>query len=79
MKSGTGNDPPSEIAGGFCLKESTIMTAITITVPPDVLRRIDDLRQLELLSRAAWLRREVVLAVRANDHIEATTKPGQVA
>jgi hypothetical protein len=48
------------------------MTAITITVPPDVLRRIDDLRQLELLSRAPWLRREVVLAVRANDHVEAT-------
>jgi hypothetical protein len=48
------------------------MTAITITVPPDVLRRIDALRQLELLSRAGWLRREVVLAVRANDHVEST-------
>jgi hypothetical protein len=45
------------------------MTAITITVPPDVLKWIDELRQLELLSRSAWLRREVVLAVRANDHV----------
>jgi hypothetical protein len=52
------------------------MTEIRITVPPDVLRRIDDLRQLELLSRAAWLRREVVLAVRANDHIEAMETRG---
>jgi hypothetical protein len=56
----------------FAWKKGNAMTAITITVPPDVLRRIDDLRQLELLSRAAWLRREVVLAVRANDHVEAT-------
>jgi predicted transcriptional regulator len=52
------------------------MTAITITVSSDVLRRIDELRQLELLSRSAWLRREVVLAVRANDHIEAMETKG---
>jgi hypothetical protein len=64
--------PPRRKPAGFHLKKGDTMTAITITVPPDVLRRIDDLRQLELLSRAAWLRREVVLAVRANDHVEAT-------
>jgi hypothetical protein len=40
------------------------------------LRRIDVLRQLELLSRSAWLRREVVLAVRANDHVEAMETKG---
>jgi hypothetical protein len=55
------------------------MTAITITIPPDVIRRIDELRQLEFLTRTAWLRREVVLAVRANDHVGATTKPEQRA
>jgi hypothetical protein len=69
----SGNAPAARKPAGFNLKKGdTAMTAITITVPPDVLRRIDDLRQLELLSRAAWLRREVVLAVRANDHVEAT-------
>jgi len=42
------------------------MTTIAVAVPPDVLKRIDELRERELLSRAAWLRREVVLAVRAS-------------
>ena len=52
------------------------MTAITVTVPPEVLSRIDELRQLEFLSRTAWLRREIVLAVRSNDQV-AVTKPEQ--
>jgi metal-responsive CopG/Arc/MetJ family transcriptional regulator len=42
------------------------MTAITVTLPPDVVERIDQLRELELLSRSNWLRREIVMAVRAN-------------
>jgi hypothetical protein len=64
--------------GGFFVEEGdTAMTAITITVPSDVLRRIDELRQLELLTRTAWLRREVVLAVRVNDHIEAPRQQSQ--
>ena len=41
------------------------MTSVTITIPPDVLRIIDDLRAVEYLSRSSWLRREIVLAVRA--------------
>jgi len=40
------------------------MTAITVNLPPDVIQRIDELREVELLSRSNWLRREVVLAVR---------------
>jgi len=40
------------------------MTAITVNLPPDVIKRIDELREVELLSRSNWLRREVVLAVR---------------
>ena len=56
----------------FCLmasgrlkdKETEAMTAITVSLPPDVIQRIDELRELELLSRSNWLRREVVLAVR---------------
>jgi metal-responsive CopG/Arc/MetJ family transcriptional regulator len=42
------------------------MTAITVTVPPDVLKVIDELREREFLSRSSWLRREVILAVRAS-------------
>jgi len=42
------------------------MTAITISVPPDVLKTIDELRQREFLSRSSWLRREIILAVRAS-------------
>jgi Ribbon-helix-helix protein, copG family len=62
-----GNTPAARKPAGFRFEgKETTMTAITITVPPDVLRRIDELRQLELLSRSAWLRREVVLAVRAS-------------
>jgi hypothetical protein len=48
------------------LKENTNMTAITVIVPPDVVQTIDHLRALEMLSRAAWLRREIVLAIRAS-------------
>jgi len=40
------------------------MTEITVRLPPDVVARIDELREVELLSRSNWLRREVVLAVR---------------
>jgi len=46
------------------------MTSIVVSVPPDVLKRIDELRERELLSRSAWLRREVVLAVRASTRDE---------
>jgi hypothetical protein len=42
------------------------MTAITVTVPADVARANDELRSLEMLTRAAWLRREIVLAIRAS-------------
>jgi hypothetical protein len=34
--------------------------------PDDVARAIDELRSLEMLTRAAWLRREIVLAIRAS-------------
>jgi hypothetical protein len=72
--------PLGDSPAGFRLKEATYddnpLTTIRISVPHDVVRRIDDLRQLELLSRSAWLRREVVLAVRANDHIEAVETKG---
>jgi hypothetical protein len=61
---------------GFLFEGDTTMTAITVTVPPEVLSRIDELRQLEFLSRTAWLRREIVLAVRSNDQV-AVTKPEQ--
>ena len=60
------NQPPTRIIKvrkAIRLKEYT-MTAITVTLPADVIRRIDELRQIELLSRSNWLRREVVLAVR---------------
>jgi metal-responsive CopG/Arc/MetJ family transcriptional regulator len=40
------------------------MTAITVNLPRDVVDRIDELREVELLSRSNWLRREIVLAVR---------------
>jgi hypothetical protein len=50
----------------FALKETQTMTAITLTVPLDVVEAIDHLRALEMLSRAAWLRREIVLAIRAS-------------
>jgi hypothetical protein len=52
-------------SGGPLLLEATAMTAVTITLPPDVVEYIDELRGLELLSRASWLRREVVVAVRS--------------
>jgi len=50
------------------------MTAITVTVPPDVLKVIDELRERELLSRSNWLRREIILAVRSSrlDHMTET-------
>ena len=51
------------------------MTAITVTLPADVIRRIDELRQIELLSRSNWLRREVVLAVRESIVTEAPLGP----
>jgi hypothetical protein len=41
------------------------MTAITIQVPPDIIKVIDELRERELLSRSHWLRRELILAVRS--------------
>ena len=37
---------------------------ITVTLPSDVLQEIDRLRELELLTRSTWLRREIVQAVR---------------
>jgi predicted transcriptional regulator len=40
--------------------------AVTIELPADLVAQIDDLAQRELLSRAAWLRREALLAVRAS-------------
>jgi hypothetical protein len=49
---------------GFALKKGILMTAITVSLPADVVERIDQLRELELLSRSNWLRREIVLAVR---------------
>jgi metal-responsive CopG/Arc/MetJ family transcriptional regulator len=39
--------------------------SITITVPEDVIKEIDRLRQPELLTRSQWLRREVTQAMRA--------------
>src|SRR5262245_31705920 len=54
------------------------MTTIAVSVPTDVLKRIDELRERELLSRSAWLRREVVLAVRASvsDELERAIPQG---
>jgi metal-responsive CopG/Arc/MetJ family transcriptional regulator len=64
MKEGTGNLPVRRsVPAGFCLEKSK-MTEITVRLPPDVVARIDELREVELLSRSNWLRREVVLAVR---------------
>jgi hypothetical protein len=45
------------------MKESNM--TITISVPVDVIKEIDRLREPEMLSRSVWLRREVVQAVRA--------------
>jgi len=56
--------PPGDLAGGLLLERKSNMTAITVNLPPDVIQRIDELREVELLSRSNWLRREVVLAVR---------------
>jgi metal-responsive CopG/Arc/MetJ family transcriptional regulator len=61
--------------GGFFLETAT-MTAITVTVPPDVLKTIDELRERELLSRSHWLRREIILAVRAARFDETTETKG---
>jgi metal-responsive CopG/Arc/MetJ family transcriptional regulator len=44
------------------MKGSTM--TITVTLPADVLQEIDRLREVELLTRSTWLRREVVQAVR---------------
>jgi metal-responsive CopG/Arc/MetJ family transcriptional regulator len=54
------------------------MTKITVTLPPDVVERIDQLREVELLSRSTWLRREIVMAVRANlrDRLDETEPQG---
>jgi len=49
------------------------MTEIIVRLPPDVVGRIDELREVELLSRSNWLRREIVLAVRD------TMKPPAIA
>jgi ribbon-helix-helix CopG family protein len=40
------------------------MTTITVSVPADVVKIIDELRERELLSRAVWLRHEITLAIR---------------
>jgi metal-responsive CopG/Arc/MetJ family transcriptional regulator len=61
---------------GFALKEKITMTAITVTIPPDVLKVIDELREREFLSRSSWLRREIVLAVRASRLDETTETRG---
>ena len=55
------------------------MTTIAVAVPPDVLKRIDELRAREYLTRAAWLRREVILAVRASarDELEMAEPRGR--
>jgi len=53
------------------------MTAITVSLPPDVVERIDQLRELELLSRSNWLRREIVLAVR--DSVGAAERSAAIA
>jgi hypothetical protein len=47
-------------------------------LPPDVVERIDQLRELELLSRSNWLRREIVMAVRANlrNHLDEAEPQG---
>jgi hypothetical protein len=45
---------------------------VQFDLPCELIDRIDRLAGRELLSRASWLRREIVLAVRANDHIEKT-------
>ena len=56
---------PARFVAGFALKEHQLI-AITIVVPPDVAAIIDQLRERELLTRAAWLGREVTEALRAS-------------
>jgi hypothetical protein len=64
MKVEHGNSARQAFRAGGLLHGESKMTEITVRLPPDVVARIDELREVELLSRSNWLRREVVLAVR---------------
>jgi hypothetical protein len=48
------------------------MTTITLSFPSDVIEIIDSLCERELLTRTAWLRREVTLAIRGSQVPEPT-------
>jgi hypothetical protein len=51
--------------------ERRAVRPVQFDLPCELVDAIDKLAARELLPRSAWLRREIVLAVRANDHIEA--------
>jgi Ribbon-helix-helix protein, copG family len=43
---------------------------VLLGLPPELVEAIDKLAERELLSRSSWMRRELVLAVRASRHDE---------
>jgi hypothetical protein len=42
-------------------------------LPPELVAAVDELAERELLTRTAWVRREIFLAVRASRHDESVT------